>query len=231
MSNSSNVIALAAVGAAVFLLAKNSDAQSMTDAQTQDTSNAPSAADSNENMIPIQGTMLNNISQYSIVQKLFAFLYMIRSCEHVFPTDVTNNAAYNLAYGQQWFDDMSDHPAATGDIDLVPLPDNVCIAAGLSPGCHSSAAGAYQIILSTWQGLQRLDASLVDFSAESQDQAATDLLNQCGAVGELVANNFDDALKKASKIWASLPGSAAKQNPRKYQFCVDRFNEGLAVSA
>jgi len=149
------IFALTAIGAAIFLAAKNSN--NYSDVENQDTSAVPSAADNNPNTTATTNTTLANIGQYSLGQKIAAFQHMIQSCEHLYPTDVLNGAAYNLAYGQQWFNDMSDHPAVTGDMELIVLPDNFCIAAGLSPGCHSSAAGAYQIRLKTWQELQSSD--------------------------------------------------------------------------
>jgi lysozyme len=155
-----------------------------------------------------------------------AFLYMIRASEHVFPRDVENDAAYNIFYGGARFNDLSDHPVNTGEMKPVKLPDAMCRAAGFSPGCVTTAAGAYQIIRPTWNRV-RDKLGLVDFSPESQDRAAIELLEESGAMELLGLDDIEGAIRVASKVWASLPGSTAQQRPKALAYALDRYAEGL----
>lgn len=200
----------------------------MTDTVDQDTSDAPTDAVINPEIVSVSGNLeLDTMQASTLDEKVRAFLYMIRSCEHVFPRDVQNDACYNIFYGGSYFDNMSDHPVITGEKVKVPLSDNVCRAAGLEPGCGSTAAGAYQFIKRTWIEMRSIAPRLPDFSKESQDLAAMRLLEQIGVLSLLDSNDFAGALSKASARWASLPGSNAEQNPKQLAFATDRFNEGL----
>lgn len=164
-------------------------------------------------------------------QRLNAFLFMIRASEHVYPRDVLNDACYNIFYGGSYFENMIDHPVITGEKVGVPLPAAMCRASGFASGkCVSTAAGAYQIIKPTWSAIRAASPRLNDFSPASQDEAARRLLAQCGALPLIYAGDITGAIQKASKLWASLPGSTAQQNPKSLSFALARFNEGLSVA-
>lgn len=128
-------------------------------------------------------------------ENLRAFLAMIRKFE--------SNDDYNVIYGgKERFSSYADHPR-------VYVPINI-------PGYEnqkSSAAGAYQFIWKTWDNL-RNRLGLPDFSPASQDAAAIELLREIGALPYIESGDFDTAIRIASKQWASLPYSAAKQNPK-----------------
>jgi len=161
-------------------------------------------------------------------QKLNAFLFMIRSAEHVYPRDVLNNACYNIFYGGDYFTNMSDHPVNTGEMRGVPLPAAMCIASGFASGkCVSTAAGAYQIIRPTWNRVRSMEPRIPDFSQASQDEAARRLLAECGALPLIYAGDVEGAVRKASKLWASLPGSSAQQNPKSLAFVLARYEDGI----
>lgn len=231
------VALIAAAGAAAFFLPGASWAE--TSVVDQDTSDAPREADANpdtwgDGYVPWEADWPGATdapdlaSSGDFMTDLQAFKYMIRCCEHVYPRDVVNDACYQIFYGGQHFQNLADHPVITGECAPVPLPDHTCRAAGLGPGCVSTAAGAYQIIRPTWLRVQAA-MGLPDFSKESQDAAADWLLNDCGALNEISAGNIPAAIAKASKLWASLPGSTAQQNPKKVNFAMARFSEGLTA--
>lgn len=206
-------------------------AQAAFDPATNDTRNAPREADSNPDYNPTSSpeiAMANipPVSDVGIPAAVAAFLYMIRASEHVFPRDVENDAAYNIFYGGARFNDLSEHPVNTGEMKPVKLPESMCRAAGLLPGCVTTAAGAYQIIRPTWNRI-RDKLGLPDFSPQSQDRAAIELLTESGAMELLGLGDIEGAIAKAAPIWASLPGSTAQQNPKKLAYALDRYAEGL----
>jgi lysozyme len=214
------------------LLLRPRDAAALqVDTATNDTSVVPSAAFTNLETNPVYSTVPipPEVRAMNDPQaNLSAFLFMIRSTEHVYPRDVIGDAAYSIFYGGSKFQSFRDHPVITGEKKGVPLPDAMCAAAGLKPGCVSTAAGAYQLIKPTWVRL-RDRLKLPDFSPLSQDQAAVALLDESGALDLIYAGDIEGAIHKASKIWASLPGSTAQQNPKALAYALNRFDDGLAA--
>lgn len=105
--------------------------------------------------------------------------------------------------------DMSEHPAITGEWRGEVLSDAICDGAGVPRGSVSTAAGRYQIRVQTWKEA-RSGAGVRDFSPASQDAAAVWLIkNRCRALDDVRAGRFADALRKVgdSRQWASLPGA------------------------
>lgn len=74
----------------------------------------------------------------------------------------------------------------------------------------STAAGRYQILKKTAAYLK-----MKDFTPESQDLAAIQLIKDAKAYDLVVAGKFEEAIGKTNKIWASLPGSPYGQPTRK----------------
>lgn len=70
----------------------------------------------------------------------------------------------------------------------------------------STAAGAYQFLYRTWDGLQR-QYLFPDFSPTCQDMGAVALIAGRGALEDVIAGRLDTAIAKCGKEWASLPGS------------------------
>ena len=223
--------ALILAGLVAYLVFRPREAAALqVDEASNDTSVVPLASQTNlvtnpiYNLAPVapEVTAMNNPDQ-----NISAFLFMIRSTEHVYPRDVINDAAYSIFYGGSKFSSFRDHPVITGEKRGVPLPDAMCKAAGLKPGCVSTAAGAYQLIKPTWVRL-RDKLGLPDFSPASQDLAAVELLREAGALDLIQAGDIEGAIHKSSRIWASLPGSTAQQNPKALAYAMNRFDEGLA---
>lgn len=101
---------------------------------------------------------------------------------------------------------FADHPYTLGEWPGVVLTETQCRGAGLGPGCKSTAAGKYQITVSTWRPL-KTQLKLPDFSPASQDRAAVELLRQVGAVDLIRRGDLAGALAAARRTWASLPGA------------------------
>ena len=90
----------------------------------------------------------------------------------------------------------------------------------------SSASGAYQFLERTWNGLAK-EYGLTDFSPRSQDLGAIALLKQSGALDAIVKGDFDTAVKKANRTWASLPGSPYAQHTRSNDYVAQSLAEHL----
>jgi muramidase (phage lysozyme) len=80
----------------------------------------------------------------------------------------------------------------------------------LNRAMNSTAAGRYQFIRATWDALARR-LCLANFGPRCQDLACVELLKENGAYQALIAGDFDEALRCASRDWASLPYSKAGQ--------------------
>lgn len=121
-----------------------------------------------------------------------AFLWMIRVSE-----GTSGPNGYQTMVGGGLFSGYADHPRR-----LVDLPNL---------GIKSSAAGAYQILRRTWDGV-RAKIGARDFSPAWQDLAALELIRQRGALADVRAGRFSIAVEKCKKEWASLPGAGYGQH-------------------
>ena len=125
---------------------------------------------------------------------------------------------YRVCYGyKHTINSLHDHPAITGEWRGEKLSDAHCKGAGLSSGCVSTAAGRYQIIKPTWVRVKASEG-LPDFSAESQDKACIALIRGRGALADVEAGRFAQAVEKCRKEWASLPGAGYGQGERSLSF-------------
>lgn len=124
--------------------------------------------------------------------------------------------------------DLSEHPAVSGEWLGERLPDAMCKAAGFGPGCKSTAAGRYQIIKPTWERVaDRL--GLLNFSPDSQDRAAVELLRECNALDAVMAGRVELAVSRCRRVWASLPGSGWGQPERRAGHFVAKYESAGGV--
>ena len=91
--------------------------------------------------------------------------------------------------------DFSNHPNI-----LVYLP---------SLGINSSAAGRYQFLYRTWNGL-----GLTNFHPFNQDVGAVMLMQRRGMITPLLNGDVEQAIENGNAEWASLPGSPYGQGTR-----------------
>jgi muramidase (phage lysozyme) len=104
------------------------------------------------------------------------------------------NTPYNELFGFTNFVGYDKHP-------------NIKIK---SANYSSTAAGRYQILKKTADMLK-----MKDFTPESQDLAAIKLIKNAKAYDDVIAGNWEEAIKKTNKVWASLPGSPYGQPTHK----------------
>jgi muramidase (phage lysozyme) len=127
-----------------------------------------------------------------------AWLRVIRFGE----SDETD-AAYRRRYhptGVAYFEDFDRHPQIFEDIPH-------------KPGQRSSAAGAYQITWTTYQGLAaHYPQNVVGFSPAVQDFCAMALTAETpGALAAVLRGDLEAAIAACRPIWTSLPGAEESQ--------------------
>ena len=118
-----------------------------------------------------------------------AFLRMLRHGE-----GTAGENGYRVQFGGGLFDSFADHPreAVTRSLGGKPIT--------------STAAGAYQFLARTWDGLVK-QYGFADFSPKNQDLGAVALVAGRGALQDVMAGRFEQAVIKCNREWASLPGS------------------------
>lgn len=126
-----------------------------------------------------------------------AFLKAIRLGE-----GTSGPLGYHTIVGGGSFSDDSHHPNVRVYIERYKV--------------YSTAAGAYQIIRPTWDGLVR-QYGFPDFSPECQDEAAVALIEGRRALDDVISGDFEAAVGKCNAEWASLPGSTAGQRTEKME--------------
>lgn len=110
---------------------------------------------------------------------------------------------YNELFGFSNFEGYSKHP-------------NILIKAS---NYSSTAAGRYQILKKTADFLK-----MKDFTPESQDLAAIQLIKNAKAYDDVVLGYWESAIKGCNKIWASLPGSPYGQPTHKMSDAIKFLN-------
>ena len=94
------------------------------------------------------------------------------------------------------------NPADVGKVNVVvtDLSRHPNMLVQVNPSLVSSAAGRYQFLHKTWDGLK-----LPDFQAHSQDVGAVMLMRGRHMIEPLLNGDFDTAVQRGSLEWASLP--------------------------
>lgn len=124
----------------------------------------------------------------------------------------TNNRGYDVIVGGGLFADYSDHPRK-----LIKLP---------KLGISSTAAGRYQILARYYDHYKK-QLGLPDFSPDSQDRIALQLIRECKALDDLKAGRAAEFLIKCRSRWASLPGAGYGQHEYKLDELVAYYVKAL----
>lgn len=127
---------------------------------------------------------------------------------------------YRVTFGyNHTIQSFADHPFLTGEWPGVTFFDPARNANNLT-----TASGAYQITKTTWNDLRTRHAALLpDFTPNSQDTAAVILLEEEGALDDIIAGNIKAAILNVSNRWASFPGSTSGQPQRVLDDMIDRY--------
>jgi lysozyme len=150
---------------------------------------------------------------------LNAFLKMVQWTEGTFGKPNPYAVCYGYSHTIQ---DFTDHPANTGEWNGKVLPNSYCANVGLPNGCKSTAAGAYQFLKPTWNGIKNKLGN-IRFDAAGQDAGAIELIKGKGALEDIYNGNLYAAIQKCNRIWASLPGSPYGQPTKTYAKCEEFY--------
>lgn len=108
-----------------------------------------------------------------------------------------DDSAYTLLNGGGHFDSFADHPYH---------------GQSAPPGL---AAGAYQYIPHTWQGLVS-NYGFSDFSPECQDEGVVALIIEKGALDAIKAGYVTEAMQKLASTWVSLKSMSVAHAERVF---------------
>lgn len=132
-----------------------------------------------------------NVSRADLGNKnVQAMLRVIRTGE-----GTSDPGGYARKFGGEAFASFADHPRTVQK----------------KWGLSSSAAGAYQATIATWDETKRI-MGLTDFSPESQDLFALGRISARRALDDIKAGRFEAAVRKLNREWASLPESPYGQH-------------------
>ena len=130
---------------------------------------------------------------------LRAFLAVLRACEGTSGPD-----GYRTLFGGTLFNSYDEHPRVTIH----------------ASGYTSTAAGAYQILASSWDDYRAKTGAGKEFTPEAQDAYAVwAIRDKRKALDDVEAGRLDEAIAKCAKEWASLPGSPYGQPTRTLDYC------------
>lgn len=113
---------------------------------------------------------------------------------------------YNTMFGNERFSNLSTHPNVRKAFKQTDGQTN-----------YTTAAGRYQFLNSTWNNLAKR-YGFRDFSPQAQDLGAIALIAGRGALDDVLKGNWQAAIQKTGKEWASLPSSTYKQGKRSWDF-------------
>ena len=145
------------------------------------------------------------------MSNLSAFLDMLAWSEG---TDngkqLTRNRGYDVIVGGGLFADYSDHPRILVDLPKLKI--------------KSSAAGRYQILARYFDHYKK-QLNLPDFSPESQDKIAIQLIRECKALDDIDAGRIKSAIYKCRSRWASLPSAGYGQHEQTAERLVEAYTK------
>jgi muramidase (phage lysozyme) len=131
----------------------------------------------------------SSVATPTLSPRLKAFLEMV-----AWSLGTAQPEGYTLFISGESFTDFKDHPRQPK-----------CAFYGGREIC-SDNAGRYFIHSSTWDALVQ-QIELPDFSPQSQDKAAVELIRQKNALEDIETGRLEPAIYKLSSIWGSLPNS------------------------
>lgn len=124
-------------------------------------------------------------------------------------------ADYDVIVGGKRFSDFSRHPGVVGAVTKEGV---------------STAAGRYQITGTTYRDIAP-KLGITDFSKESQDKIALELIRRKGALADVDSGNWEGAINKLGGIWASFPSSTYNQPKKSMEWSLSILNGATPAPA
>jgi muramidase (phage lysozyme) len=169
--------------------------------QEKETASAPTSAPASAPSSDPSGTTTSGSSSQNanLKPEVRAFLDLIAYAE---------GAHYDVMFTGKRFSSFADHPRIKNR----------------SGGLVSDAAGRYQFLASTWDGVKK-KLGLKDFSPASQDLAAVQLIRGRSALKyvEQGTKGLKQALDLLSYEWASFPPARYPQPVRSFQDLTNQY--------
>ena len=138
------------------------------------------------------------LSNDQVIKNRRAFLDMIAYSEGTY--NIGKCSGYSALFGGGTFSSFADHPRQEFYIKRLNI--------------LTSAAGRYQIEKGMFDSYKRL-LNLPDFTPQSQDAIAIQMIKEKGALPDIDAGRIPLAIGKCASIWASFPSSKAGQPVRQ----------------
>jgi len=166
-----------------------------------------------EDLANMAGDAMTPIDQVTADKNTAAFLATLRAAE-----GTASDEGYRALFGWRpgngkTFNSFATHPRQF--FMYTDLSGNTI---------RTSAAGAYQITATTFDGLVR-NYGFADFAPATQDAMAVALIKERGALQDVQAGRFDIALNKLRKVWASLPGAGSNQPERSLAYVKNVYEQ------
>ena len=136
---------------------------------------------------------------------------------------------YTIAFSEGCWDYSNDcpdyHKVVNGNpkLRLNDLNDCNRIEVDLGHGLKSTASGAFQI-LSRFYDTYKHQLGLKDFSEESQQAIAKQMIHECHATQAITDGHIEQAITLCKSRWASLPGASYGQHTNKMQDLLNFYN-------
>jgi len=102
--------------------------------------------------------------------------------------------------------------------------DHPRILVKINEHLQSTAAGRYQILSRYFTSYKRT-LNLPDFSPDSQDKIALQLMRECRAIDLINNGNIVAAIIRCSSRWASLPGNTYQQHSHDVEDLVKAYTD------
>lgn len=125
---------------------------------------------------------------------------------------------YNTMFGNERFGSLATHPNVRKAFKQTDGKTN-----------YTTAAGRYQFLNSTWNNLAKR-YGFRDFSPQAQDLGAIALIAGRGALDDVLKGDWQAAIQKTGKEWASLPSSTYKQGKRSWDFVNKHLGSNIQQS-
>lgn len=176
-----------------------------------------------QDLMPWSADEMPDLTAQTKARNVAAFLHMIRSAE-----GTAKAGGYGALFGWPMAGRSFNPDTATGHPrQFFDYTDK----AGKT--IRTSAAGAYQITWTTWAGYAipfrawtaTTGRQAPGFTPAAQDAFAEFLLKLDGALDDVEAGRFDEALAIARRRWASLPGAGYNQPERSRAFVLAAYQQ------